>query len=399
MDLYLFNPDADLALGNGEENYMAPASIRRMADDLAMLPLWYAPPGSAVWVPSASGFLEQMCRLFPLPVCLLSEAEFPEHSDLHPHPWGWSPALRRRMLNAGLSECVLPSGRELEILRRQSGRHSALELLAAFEGWDDCCGTGTLLHTLSDCEHYLRKQGTCLFKAPWSGSGKGLLWCRTGFTPQVAGWCRHQLAGQGFLVGMPVYKKLLDFAMEFRADGKGAISFTGYSLFETNAKGAYLGNRLESDGAVEQRITRYVPLSTLRKIRACLEERLPQVYAGYAGPLGVDMMVCRLDEVPCYAIFPCVEVNLRMSMGMVARIFFDRFMLPGGKGRFCVEAFPEPMALQEAHAADMRRFPLVVREGRLLSGYLSLTPVMPETRYRICVRVEEEEECGPALEK
>lgn len=42
MELYVFNPDADMALGNNEENYMAPATIRRMAEDLALLPVWYA---------------------------------------------------------------------------------------------------------------------------------------------------------------------------------------------------------------------------------------------------------------------------------------------------------------------------------------------------------------------
>ena len=46
MKLYVFNPDADMALGNNEENYMAPATIRRMAEDLALLPIWYAQPGS-----------------------------------------------------------------------------------------------------------------------------------------------------------------------------------------------------------------------------------------------------------------------------------------------------------------------------------------------------------------
>ena len=53
MKLYVFNPDADMALGNNEENYMAPATIRRMAEDLALLPIWYAQPGSGVLASSA----------------------------------------------------------------------------------------------------------------------------------------------------------------------------------------------------------------------------------------------------------------------------------------------------------------------------------------------------------
>ena len=45
MELYLFNPDSDLALANNEANYIAPASARRMAQDMALLPIWYAAPG------------------------------------------------------------------------------------------------------------------------------------------------------------------------------------------------------------------------------------------------------------------------------------------------------------------------------------------------------------------
>ncbi len=51
--LYIFNPEHDLALASGETNYMAPASARRMASELALLPMWYAEEGSAVLAPSA----------------------------------------------------------------------------------------------------------------------------------------------------------------------------------------------------------------------------------------------------------------------------------------------------------------------------------------------------------
>ena len=47
MKLYVFNPDTDMALANNEENYIAPASARRMAQDLALLPIWYAQIGRA----------------------------------------------------------------------------------------------------------------------------------------------------------------------------------------------------------------------------------------------------------------------------------------------------------------------------------------------------------------
>ena len=38
--LYLFNPENDMALACGDPYYMAPASARRMAAELSMLPAW-----------------------------------------------------------------------------------------------------------------------------------------------------------------------------------------------------------------------------------------------------------------------------------------------------------------------------------------------------------------------
>ncbi|MBO7554133.1 MAG: hypothetical protein J6T82_08905, partial [Bacteroidaceae bacterium] len=51
MELYLFNPETDLALATNGASYTASEKVRQMAHDLAALPLWYAPSGSAILVP------------------------------------------------------------------------------------------------------------------------------------------------------------------------------------------------------------------------------------------------------------------------------------------------------------------------------------------------------------
>ena len=41
--IYYFNPDTELALKAGKSTYyIAPAPVRQMAEDLALLPLWLA---------------------------------------------------------------------------------------------------------------------------------------------------------------------------------------------------------------------------------------------------------------------------------------------------------------------------------------------------------------------
>ena len=48
---YIFNPDNDLALANGDANYLPPMSARRMATDLAFLPTWWANDGDSILIP------------------------------------------------------------------------------------------------------------------------------------------------------------------------------------------------------------------------------------------------------------------------------------------------------------------------------------------------------------
>ena len=75
--LYIFNPEHDLALASGETNYMAPASARRMASELALLPMWYAEEGSAVLASSAYNldYLKQMQELLGVSIHLMTEPE------------------------------------------------------------------------------------------------------------------------------------------------------------------------------------------------------------------------------------------------------------------------------------------------------------------------------------
>ena len=53
-EIYLFNPENDMALANFTPYYKAPSEIIRMANDLSVLPAWYAPEGSTIKVDSLS---------------------------------------------------------------------------------------------------------------------------------------------------------------------------------------------------------------------------------------------------------------------------------------------------------------------------------------------------------
>ncbi|EJW97923.1 hypothetical protein EVA_13957 [gut metagenome] len=390
MKLHIFNPEADLALADFSENYMASARIRRMAADLAVLPLWWAGEGDGVVAASAYNqpFAERMNRLFGRQVTLVTPPELAEIAGAAYCPWGWNPALRKWLLKQGVAPAMLPGREELEACRQWSGRDVALEVLASFRGMEGCCGTGRCLKSVEECRAYrLEQQRRCVFKAPWSGSGKGLLWCYSDFSAAVAGWCAKVLAAQGGLIGMPIYNKVGDFAMEFEVTDERKVCFIGYSRFETNGKGAYEGNHLQSDADIEQWLATWVGVDVLKRIRTHLLQELQKKFAGYRGVMGVDMMICRTDE-GSYTVCPCVEVNLRMNMGIVAHTLYQRILSPEVTGRFSVEAFASAEALLKAHQAAGEAFPAVVRNGRLVSGYLSLVPVTPQSHYRAYIQVD-----------
>ena len=390
--LYIFNPEHDLALASGEANYMAPASARRMASELALLPMWYAEEGSAVLAPSAYNldYVKKIQELLGLSVDLITEPELAIEPDLDIRPWGWDVALRKRLSVLGVDEVLLPSMGQLNDLREYSHRSKAVALLPELQLNECFCGESYYLKTPEEWKRFVEGRKECLLKAPLSGSGKGLNWCKGIFTPFISGWCTRVAASQGGVIAEPIYNKVEDFAMEFYSDGAGELTFVGYSLFHTGKSGMYEGNRLLSNGAIRKQLAQYVPLEALMDLENCLKYRLSALVGTvYKGYLGVDMMICRFpeNEKPVFRIHPCVEINLRMNMGVIARFLHDRYVRPGSTGRFVIDYHPsEGEALQE-HERMSATYPLEIREGRVYSGYLPLVPVHKRSCYRAWIWV------------
>ena len=108
--------------------------------------------------------------------------------------------------------------------------------------------------------------------------------------------------------------------MLFESHHEG-IDFIGYSLFESR-NGAYSKNILASNEEIEDMIAGYIPRYTLIAIREELTAILADNLVGhYEGFLGVDQIVCQTDS-PVF--IPVSEINLRMTMGLIARNQHDQ---------------------------------------------------------------------------
>lgn len=414
--LYLFNPENDMALACGDPYYMAPANARRMAAELSALPAWYAEKGASVWLDTTHR-LKIIKEQFPLQ---LSVNWVTELSSLKIYnkvrPWGWNPALIRHLRDAGISVEAYPTAERMHRIRELSSREIAVEVLrrcrnyalldsvsgdGSFSNTLSACGAGRLppittigesfiLSSLQEVETFVLSHSEALLKAPWSGSGRGIRYTSGTFSAPLKGWVEHILTTQQRVVGEPFYDKTIDFAMEFFSDTEGRMHFIGYSLFKTDRRGTYKENLLASDIDIEFQLARYVSVSVLHRLRERLLIELAEVIKGdYCGYLGVDMMICRISDGPeKYVIHPCVEINLRMNMGVAAHFIYEKYVCQGARGRYIVEYYGCPGEAIRAHSAFQYQYPLRSEGGKIRSGYLSLTPVEEETAYQVYIIIE-----------
>ena len=110
-----------MALASGSPYYMAPASAKKMAADLSMLPAWYADAGSGVLL-ADDRQVEWLQKGCALPLEVEGRIDIPA-AGVCPMPWGWSPALVHRL---GDAACT---GVDVEAVRSLSCRQTAVNML------------------------------------------------------------------------------------------------------------------------------------------------------------------------------------------------------------------------------------------------------------------------------
>lgn len=386
--MYIFNPENDLALANFSSNYTPPASIIKLGLDLSMLPFWFAPNNSIIISQSDidNKFVEKIGVEFGIKSSVIGINNIPLNIDCDINPWGWSPYLVNKLISLGFTLNKLPSSEYLEVLRDYSSRKNAVRMLSELKNqYPQFYGESSFITDLDELlVHLLSTEGDKALKMPLSGSGRGLIWILNGITDKQTDWARRVIKTQGGIVAEPKLDKVQDFAMEFSIRNR-ISKFEGYSLFESAASGAYMGNVLMSDNDIEVELSKYISLEMLHGLRFTLLEKLPNYFPMYNGFLGVDMMVCNTDDG--YKLQPCIEINMRMNMGLVSHIFYNRYVHSNSKGVFKVEYFKRLGDAFQFHQDMLTANPPIVEDGRIKSGYMSLTPVNKDTKYVVWVEI------------
>ena len=288
--IYIFNPEHDLCIANGDENFV--------------------PPRSAV------GFAKEN-------IDLSEYLKRPNKQRLQIIPWGWNHSLKKRLINEGIDPAALPSEEELQFIRTHSRREFALDVHSRLR-----CGDSQVIGpyyrivatSISEIEAFISANGSAVLKSPLSGSGKGIRFVRERLSESDQGWCRKTLDKQGSVIVERRFEIIKECAMLFECHHEG-IDFIGYSLFESR-NGAYSRNILASNKDIEDMIAGYISRDTLIAIREDLTSILADTLVGhYEGFLGVDQIICQTSS-PIF--IPVSEINLRMTMGLIARTQYER---------------------------------------------------------------------------
>ena len=283
--MYIFNPEHDVCIANGDENFV--------------------PPRSAV------GYAKEN-------IDLSEHLKRPNKQRRQIIPWGWNHSLKKRLINEGIDPDTLPSEEELQFIRTHSRREFALDVHSRLSCKDLQViepDYRTVATSVSEIEGFISANGSVVLKSPLSGSGKGIRFVRESLSESDEGWCRRTLDKQGSVIVERRFEILKECAMLFECHHDG-IDFIGYSLFESR-NGAYSRNILASNEEIEYIIAEYIPRDTLIAIRENLTAILADTLVGhYEGFLGVDQIICQTDS-PIF--IPVSEINLRMTMGLIAR--------------------------------------------------------------------------------
>lgn len=303
--LYYFNPGNDAALASGLERFTPPHAARLMARAGELLPLWWAEPGDHILAsPESFSTAEALKEQFGL------HGEIGATAGLDGAPWGWSRDARRLLADSG---CRVPTVEYVDTLRTLSHRRTSLSVLQLL-GVDEAL-LPVVATTADDAWKAINRFGRAVLKQPWSCSGRGVFFSHRLAKSSLSQLIEGCLRRQGSILVEPYYEATAEMAALFHADDSGHVALRGFSCFNSGPSGAYLGNMVAPQTCIREKCGEEA-VKTAQRLQGCLEHVLDGHYRGW---LGVDMLRSGVSVV-C----PCMEVNLRMTMGIVAMFMAEK---------------------------------------------------------------------------
>lgn len=381
--LHYFYPENDGALAADNPGYTgsrAAIALRKSGQTLA---LWTGAPGDRFISDGVSDLWLQTVRdLFGREVDVYGGSA----DGLIPRPWGWSQPVRRAFLDLGFPKEDLPSDAVLDRMRMLSHRRSAAPLAAMLR---DRFGRtflppGIEARDTDSVMNAVAGFGRAMVKQPWSGSGRGVM--DTGITS--AGEVLRRAAGtirkQGSVMVEPYLAGATDIGLLFESHGEGERpEFVGLSLFTHDSHYTYTGS-IVGDESVLRRHLAGRGINVSDEIITAVADGLGAIVGDvYRGPLGVDMLFTQEGKGAV------AEINLRDTMGHVARRLAANILTPGLEGLFTITLGREDSCappVSRAEALEYVRRGCSISDGRLTGGSVDLSAPDAAITFRLSVK-------------
>ncbi|MGI6233159.1 MAG: hypothetical protein ACOYJF_09980 [Prevotella sp.] len=337
MEIHIFNPEHEIALASNLKHFTAPHAARQLRRDLGFLPCFWAEEDDFVVVDDVQACESALSRIsFPVRGKLIERDGLfrwlrllASATPVVFRPWGWDLSLRQELLDMGAKSDWMPDDDDMEFFRTVSHRAwASRKLLTPLRSLAGTVGEAEQITNIDGLDACGRRWHSLVVKSPWSSSGRGVKYLRPmpanpeqlDISPSNRGWMQNVIRRQGSLMVEPCYKKILDFGMEFYADNSGEVEFKGLSLFTTEGT-SYTGNFVGPEDDKWDRLSQYIDLHLVRQVIVRLSLMLGfEFQKRYVGPLGIDAMVVANPDNPQgpNLLHPCVELNLRRTMGHLA---------------------------------------------------------------------------------
>ena len=319
MKLLVFNPEHDLALAANLNNYTSPHAGRQLRTDLGFIPAIWAGADDYILVDDVhqaeDAYSKLQAELGLGPKMFVDKTQLCRLYINKVEPWGWDLALRSFLIRYGVAN--VPSEDEISVIRNLSHRRQAAILLEQLQ-MDSVIGFSQEADNIDDIKLFLNTHHHIVVKAPWSSSGRGVRFIEDTVDSYQERWISNVIDKQGSVMVEPYYNKVMDFGMEFESDGLGHVSYLGLSLFHT-VNGAYTGNIIAPEEEKILYLNHYISGDLIDTLKNKICANLGNAFCGkYQGPFGVDMMIVAKDDNSGFLIHPCVEINVRRTMGHVA---------------------------------------------------------------------------------
>ena len=175
--------------------------------------------------------------------------------------------------------------------------------------------------SIDEVEELLSRWGQIFVKSPLSGSGRGVIDSASTPVGQLLRLAQGVIKHQGAVMVERELDNRCDFALLYDMDESGA-HYRAISLFFKGSHVAYGGNILASQKQLYDQVAAMSGRAELDTTREAVSEVLGRLYKGYKGAIGVDMIVYS-NENGELCIDPCIEVNVRMTMGRVAAHVYE----------------------------------------------------------------------------